>query len=59
MSQRLDFCDFPIAGKPSNVAMFVSNVATLLINFYQRREIVHPNSERHDVPTSQRFDVAT
>ena len=64
-SQKWDFYNFPVARKPSNVVKFVSNIATLLINFEQRHdvgsqhhEVVHPNLgnvvtlQRHNVPMS-------
>ena len=37
--QILDFCNFLVVGKPSNVATYVSIVTTLLINFQQRRDV--------------------
>ena len=59
-SQRLDFYNFLVTRKPSNVTTFVSNVVTLLINFQQRRDVriqrrdvVHPNPEHRDVAILQ------
>ena len=39
MSHVWDFYDFLIAGKPSNVATFLPNIAMLLLNFQQRCDV--------------------
>ena len=54
-SQRWDLYDFPVVGKPNSVTMFMPNVTMLLINFQQRRNVIHLNLE--NVVTSRLLDM--